>query len=122
MHVSIEAGSRRRRFLAITLFTSLHATGCAHSKRAPVPGFLFSLVTAGEAVTSVDAMDAKGESCAHSVLGLFSWGDASIQAARVNGNVGRVSILDGKSMSILGLYARYCLSIRGERRKIVPSD
>lgn len=87
-------------------------TGCAMS-RAPVTGFWYTDVHSGVGVSSNQAGNRVGESCATSILGLIATGDASIEAARRNGGITLISAVDETSNSILGVYAKYCTIVRG---------
>lgn len=50
-----------------------------------------------------------GSACAHGVLGLVAWGDASQGAAAAAGGIGEVETVDEQRFSILGIvYQRYC--------------
>lgn len=50
-----------------------------------------------------------GEACAHGVLGLVAWGDASQGAAAAAGGFTEVETVDEKRFSILAIvYQRYC--------------
>lgn len=51
---------------------------------------------------------ASGRSAASSVLGLFSWGDCSVQSAARAGNLATVNHVDAEVTNVLfGLYTRY---------------
>ena len=56
----------------------------------------------------------KGEACASNVLGLFATGDASIEKARRQGDVAKVSSVDHSSFSLLFLYSKFCTVVHGE--------
>ncbi len=56
-----------------------------------------------------------GESCAMGVLGLASWGDMSLAAAKKSAGISKVDTLDYKTMDILGVvYQKHCLLVTGE--------
>lgn len=100
--------------LSFALVSLFGASACAMSHRAPVMGTLYSDATAGENVTSNTGASKKGEACAASILGLVGTGDASIATAAREGGITKISYVDGKSTSILGLYATYCTIVAGE--------
>ncbi len=55
-----------------------------------------------------------GESCASGVLGVASWGDMSLDAAKKNGGIQQVDTLDYRTMDILGVvYQKHCTVITG---------
>lgn len=55
----------------------------------------------------------QGEACAHSLLGLFAWGDASTQKSQKNAYVNKIKSIDQSSLSILGIYAKLCTVVKG---------
>lgn len=55
-----------------------------------------------------------GKACMRSILGLVASGDASIQAAKANGNITKVSTIDYEVENILGVVGNYCIVVRGE--------
>jgi hypothetical protein len=55
-----------------------------------------------------------GKACMRSILGLVASGDASIQAAKANGNIKKVSTIDYEVENILGVVGHYCTVVRGE--------
>ena len=54
-----------------------------------------------------------GEACQTSVLGIISTGDASIEAAKKNGGITRVSTVDVKKNHVL-IYGTACTVVKGE--------
>lgn len=93
----------------------LATSGCAAvATRAPVTGFLYSDVAAGENISSNAGTTKQGEACAASILGLIGTGDASINAAAKEGGIAKIAYVDGKSSNILGIYAKYCTVVYGE--------
>ena len=81
--------------------------------RAPVQGWIYTGVTSGLAV-SAQAGPKMGEACASSILGIIATGDASIDTARRNGGITSISIVDEKTMSILGIYVQHCTIVHGK--------
>ncbi|MCP4039878.1 MAG: hypothetical protein GY733_23235 [bacterium] len=56
-----------------------------------------------------------GTSEAHSVLGLFAWGDASTQAAAEEGEITTIQHADQEQFAVLGfVYARYRTVVYGD--------
>lgn len=87
-------------------------TNCA--LRSPLVGGLYTGVVAGNSV-SAQAGPKTGESCALSIIGLVAVGDAGIDAARKNGGITSISIVDEKSTTILfGLYSQHCTIVHGK--------
>lgn len=54
-----------------------------------------------------------GEATAHQVLGIFAWGDASIQAAARQGGISKVNNVDREALNILGIYSSYTTKVQG---------
>jgi len=55
-----------------------------------------------------------GTSEATSILGMVATGDASIEAAKNNGGITKVSHVDFNSDNILGVYGKYTTTVYGE--------
>ena len=78
-------------------------TGCAINGFS---GSLYSDVKGPIQATDNDGKCPKrGEASATSVLGLISTGDASVEAAKADGNIKEVISVDFHNNNILGLYA-----------------
>jgi len=54
-----------------------------------------------------------GKACMTSILGLIAVGDASVEAAKAQGGVKEVSIIDYEVNNILGIYGTYCTVVKG---------
>ncbi|MDE6795827.1 MAG: TRL-like family protein [Muribaculaceae bacterium] len=77
-------------------------------------GVLYTGVTEGQIATSNTLGTKVGTSSSTGVLGLVSVGDASIQAAANSANIKKISHVDIKKTSILGLFATYQTIVYGE--------
>lgn len=56
-----------------------------------------------------------GKACAHSILGLFAFGDATIREAKREGHISRIAAIDRSVMYITSsLYTQYCTIVSGE--------
>ena len=55
-----------------------------------------------------------GKACMKSILSLAASGDASIAAAKANGNITKVSTIDYEVDNLLGIYGTYCTVVKGE--------
>jgi hypothetical protein len=88
-------------------------TGCA-TAAAPTAGAFFTDVKgpvhSGEGTSTAKT----GQACAQNLLGLLAQGDASIDAAKKDGGIDRVTNVDHKTTTILGLYAQFCTVVHGE--------
>ncbi len=56
----------------------------------------------------------KGAACAKNILGIFSFGDASVSEAMKNGEITKVHHVDNDSFNVLQLYAKACTVVYGE--------
>jgi hypothetical protein len=93
---------------------SVFITGCAVVTSPVGNGGLYTGVQGPLEVGSETGSSKKGESCAQNILGLVAMGDASIAAAKDNGGITRVSSVDHDSLSVLGLFSRFCTQVSGE--------
>jgi hypothetical protein len=83
--------------------------GCA---TGPLPSWVGSYEWDG-GVANTDVVPVKnGEACAHSVLGI-TWGDASIERARLMGGIQRIATVDHQTTNAV-LYGRHCTLVRGD--------
>ena len=96
--------------LAIGLTSFL--AGC-QPVQAPVMGILYLDVKGPVGATAASGTR-EGTACAHTILGMFGTGDASIDAAKRAGGITEVSSVDHSSKSILGITAEYCTIVRGK--------
>ncbi|MCB0405543.1 MAG: TRL-like family protein [Bdellovibrionales bacterium] len=85
-------------------------SGCAH----PL-GALFTGVQYPINATAQPRGDKMGEACSISILGLIAVGDASIDTARRNGRISKITSVDGTNLTLLGfLFAQQCTVVRGK--------
>ncbi|MCB1189100.1 MAG: TRL-like family protein [Leptospiraceae bacterium] len=57
----------------------------------------------------------RGQSCSHSVLWLVSWGDSSIEAAKLDGGISKVAATEFNQMGIVSaVYHRFCTIVIGD--------
>ena len=92
----------------------LLATGCASIH--PKEGLLLTSVKGPYMVGDDQVKVSKtGESCAQMILGLVTFGDASIASAKSNGGISKVSSVDYDFFSVLGpVYQKNCTLVSGE--------
>lgn len=55
-----------------------------------------------------------GSTKVSNILGLFSWGDASVHSAARAGGLSRVDHIDSKFFNLLGIYSSYEIIVYGE--------
>ena len=66
-------------------------------------------------ITRVDKLSAskKGEACVTNILSLYVTGDSSIEAAKKDGNIKRVSYVDRSFDAVFPFYQKGCTIVRG---------
>jgi hypothetical protein len=96
------------RWLALFVFLVILA-GCA--SYVPV-GTLYTGGKMGVQANSGDTPKT-GKACMTSVLGLFAGGDASVEAAKAEGGINEVVIIDYEVTNVLGIYGQYCTVVKG---------
>ena len=79
----------------------------------PVWGIAGTAAQGPITATTLDQSARTGTSCAYSVMGLVSWGDASINAAKSIGQIKQVASVDFDTFNLLGMYGRFCTVVRG---------
>lgn len=80
----------------------------------PVMGVLGSRVRWGEFAQGDDKPGQKeGKACMDTILGLLARGDASVRAAKANGGITEVSVVDHSARNFLNIVGEYCTIVRG---------
>ena len=104
-----------QKLIPLTLLTviAVFFSGCATSY--PV-GSLFTDVNLPINATSnpTTAGTKKGTATCESFLGLFAFGDASIEKAAQAGGIKRISHIDWDVKNVLGVYGMYTVTVYGE--------
>ncbi|MCJ8277324.1 MAG: TRL-like family protein [Bdellovibrionales bacterium] len=99
------------------LFVALVAaqlTGCAMVQTRAGSGALYTKVKDFTNVRYINTKTTKtGKACATNILGMILTGDMSLDKAKQDGNIRKVSTVDIEGSSILGLYSNVCLIARG---------
>ena len=90
-------------------------TGCMIVD-TPVKGMFGSRVRWGDFAQGDDSTpDTKeGRACMDTILGLFARGDASVRAAKANGKITEVSVIDHSAKNFLNITGEYCTIVRGK--------
>ena len=97
--------------LACALIGAMLLSGCASS----IPqGAFYTDVKLPVGTSGNVATSKVGKSQCKSYLGVVTIGDASIEAAKKNGGITKVTSVDGKAKSILGLVGEYECIVYGE--------
>jgi hypothetical protein len=85
---------------------------------SPIKGILGTEVIWGDVATSEAGSPApgalkEGKACAESILGLLAHGDASVRAAKENGNIREVITVDHSARNFLNIVGEWCTIVRG---------
>ncbi|MGD9765646.1 MAG: TRL-like family protein [Candidatus Binatia bacterium] len=83
---------------------------------SPIKGMLGTEVVWGEVATSEresPAATKEGKACAESILGLVARGDASVRAAKANGGIKEVTVVDHSARNFLNIVGEWCTIVRG---------
>ena len=85
---------------------------------SPIKGVLGTEVFWGDIATGKTGSSAPGElksgkACAESILGLLARGDASVRAAKENGNISEVTSVDHSARNLLNIVGEWCTIVRG---------
>lgn len=98
--------------IGVSLMVACFFAGCAIPRTPVLPyyGTIFNQTSAPVDITFENNAigDRTGKSSAYAVMGLLSWGDASIQTAAANGQIARVDHVDCMVTNVLcGLWGKY---------------
>jgi hypothetical protein len=104
-----------KKYISIALL-SLFVVSCAQTSNGVNAGFIYNSWKDRDPISRVDnsiAASRSGQACVHNVLGLVATGDSSIDSAKKNGNITKVTHVDRNFMSVLGFYAEGCTVVYG---------
>ncbi len=106
--------SRVTKISAVLLGTMVLA-GCAYWPSSGSNGLFYTNVTKPVAVLDAEATTVRtGEACAIGLLGLFASGDSSINAAKNNVGITKITTVEEHyKQYLLGAYSRYCVIVSG---------
>ena len=100
--------------LALVALSALLFTSCATIATPAGMGALYTDMQSGETATSNTVGNKVGTAEAVNILGVLVTGDASINAAAKKAGIKKISHVDSKKYSILGLYGKYTIFVYGE--------
>lgn len=89
-------------------------TGCALVGGPVSNGVLLTNLRGPGHATTLTEAPKMGTGCSSNILGLIATGDSSIDAAKRSVNITQVASVDYDSFSVLGIYARFCVIVRGK--------
>ena len=104
----------RKAFITLSAIAALAFTSCSTISTQAGMGAIYTGVTEGQMVTSNQIGTKVGKSGCIGVLGIVAIGDASIQTAANSAGIKKVSHVDAKKTSVLGLFAKYDMLVYGE--------
>jgi hypothetical protein len=89
-------------------------SGCATGPQ-PIRGIIFTNVAGpNQAVASAVPLTKRGESCARTLLAVWTWGDASIATAKSNGAIREIGTIDYSTLAVLSfVYSHTCTIVTG---------
>ncbi len=97
---------------SLSTMTSCAMTGVYSTNGS---GSLFTSFTESVAASGgVDTGGKTGEACAQNILGLASFGDASVNKAAQNGGIKKVATVDRSYLNVLFLYGKSCTIVTGQ--------
>jgi hypothetical protein len=104
-----------KKFLGVvaTILVAGLATGCA-TAGFPLSGSTYAGVKGSLYARTLGESKKEGKACAHSVLGIAAFGDATIKEAAKKANISEVDSVDFEEFNILGVYGRYCTIVNGK--------
>lgn len=100
--------------LSLCAVAALTLASCSTVSTGAGIGTLYTGVTEGQIATSNQVGSKVGTSSATGVLGLVAVGDASIRKAAKEAGITKISHVDVKKTSILGLFATYETIVYGD--------
>jgi hypothetical protein len=81
----------------------------------PPPGLLYQSYEAPLSLHGLQKPGSKrGTASTQNILGLFSWGDASVHTAAMQGGIQTIQHADYEFYSVLGIYSRYTTVVHGD--------
>ena len=100
------------RFFGLFLVAALGS--CATGPQ-PIRGIIFTNVAGpNQAIASNVPLKKRGESCARTLLAVWTWGDASISTAKENGAITAIGTIDYNTLAVLSfVYSQTCTVVTG---------
>ncbi len=79
---------------------------------SPAAGSIYTDVKWGDTATQNSQATKQGTACATAILG-FATGDASVEAAKEDGDITEVTHVDHTTKNILGIWGEFCTIVYG---------
>lgn len=90
----------------------LSLSGC-QIVASPLAGGIYNETKYGDMATTSSSATKEGKACATSILGLVATGDASVTAAKMNGGITNVAVVDHTAKNIVGVFGEWCTIVKG---------
>lgn len=103
-----------KKVLVLLAAATLALSSCSVITTSAGVGSVYTDVTEGMTATSNSLGNKVGTSTAMGVLGIIATGDASIQTAAHSGGIKKISHVDVKKMSVLGIFSNFTTIVYGE--------
>lgn len=100
--------------IAGTIATLGLIAGCATPMPKAGPGMVVTKTQEAVGAGPAEKADKTGEVCQQNFLGVATIGDASVEAAKKEGNIDTIHSIDSDILGFLGLYAQNCVIVRGQ--------
>lgn len=104
----------KKSLIALASVCALALMSCSTITTGAGIGAVYTGVTEGQTATSNEVGSKVGTSSSIGVLGLVAVGDASIQKAANQAGIKKISHVDVKKTSVLGLFAQYQTIVYGD--------
>lgn len=99
----------------ILVASALVFPACSLTGTPAGAGLIWTNVSVAENVTSSAAESSKnGSGSITSILGLFAFGDASVESATNRAGITQIHHVDYDLMSFLGLFGHYTITVYGD--------
>ncbi|MCL5270161.1 MAG: TRL-like family protein [bacterium] len=107
----------RKTLILVSLLSAAALGGCVStSPVVPYYGAIgFNQTTAPVDITfdRTQIGDRVGKAACSNILGLVSWGDASVMTAARNGGIDRIDQVDCRMLNVIGIYSSYETIVTG---------
>ena len=100
--------------IGLSLVVALFLSGCAFPVSPVGIGLIYTDVKGPVNATMGTKGSKEGQAESMNVLGIVATGDSSIDAAASSAGITKISHVDFKSWSILGLFSRFTTIVHGD--------
>jgi hypothetical protein len=97
----------------LTIVSLILVSACVQTNTSAGNGLFLTNTKEGLMQNNNVVSEKTGKSCGHNILGLTSFGDSTIEAAKIDGRIKNISTINRNYFSILGVYGKSCLIVKG---------